>query len=115
MALYMTQFSYTTEAWQEMIKKPQDRSGVLQSLIEELGGKMISLYYCFGEFDGVAVYEYPDDVTCLSGALAVISAGHLKNIQTTNLMRADELVESMKIAHGIAYPGPNAKVTKKPK
>ena len=58
MALYMTQFSYTTEAWQAMVKNPQDRSGVLKNLIEKLDGRLIGLYFCFGEYDGVAIYEY---------------------------------------------------------
>ena len=106
MALYMTQFSYTTEAWQAMVKNPQDRSGVLKNLIEKLDGRLIGLYFCFGEYDGVAIYEYPEDVTCAGGALAVISAGHLKTMETTKLIRGDELVAAMKIANGQVYPGP---------
>ena len=106
MSLYMTQFSYTTEAWQAMVKNPQDRSGVLKVLIEKLGGTMIGLYFCFGEYDGVAIYEYSDDVTCAGAALAVISAGHIKTMQTTKLLSVDELVGAMKIANGQVYPGP---------
>ncbi|MBN1293729.1 MAG: GYD domain-containing protein [Candidatus Latescibacteria bacterium] len=106
MALYMTQFSYTTESWQAMVKNPQDRTGTLKNLIEKLGGKLIGLHFCFGEFDGFAVYEYPDDVTCVSGVLAVISAGHLKTVKTTKLLTADELVSAMRKANPMVYPGP---------
>ena len=106
MSLYMTQFSYTTEAWQAMVKNPQNRSDILKNLIEQLGGNLIDLYFCFGEFDGVAVYEYPDDITCVSGVLAVVSAGHLKTVKTTKLLTADELLTSMQKANPIAYPGP---------
>ena len=106
MAVFMTQFSYTTEAWQVMVKNPQDRSGVLKGLVEKLGGTLIGLYFCFGEFDGVALYEYPDDVTCAGGTIAVISAGHLKAGKTTKLLSVDEMVNAMKKAGGIVYPGP---------
>lgn len=106
MAVFMTQFSYTTEAWQTMVKNPQDRSGVLKGLVEKLGGTLIGLYFCMGDYDGVALYEYPDDLTCAGGALAVISAGHLKTIKTTKLLSVDEMVGAMKKAGGIVYPGP---------
>jgi len=89
-----------------MVKNPQDRSGILKGLIEKLGGKLISLYFCFGGYDGVAIYEYPDDVTCTGGALSVMAAGHLKTMETTKLISGDDLVGAMKIANGQVYPGP---------
>jgi len=106
MALYMTQFSYTTEAWQAMVKNPQDRSGVLRDQIEKLGGKLMELYFSFGDYDGVAFYEYPGNTDCVAGVLAVVCAGHLKAVKTTVLLSADELVQSMKKAGGTVYPGP---------
>ncbi len=37
MLLYMTQFSYTTEAWGTLAKNPADRSTALKALIEKVG------------------------------------------------------------------------------
>ena len=37
MALYMTQFSYTAEAWAALVKNPADRSVGLKTLIGEDG------------------------------------------------------------------------------
>ncbi len=106
MALYMSQFSYTTEAWQAMVKNPQDRSGVLRDQVKKLGGELIGMYYTFGDYDGVAIYEYPDNVEGVAGVLAVICAGHLKAVKTTVLMSAGEMVQSMKKAGAIVYPAP---------
>ena len=106
MAVYMSQFSYTTEAWKALMKNPEDRSGVLKSMIEKLGGKLICLYYCYGDYDGVAISEYPDNVTSVAGVLSVISAGHLKTVKTTVLMSVEDSVEAMRKAGGIVYPGP---------
>ncbi len=61
MALYMAQFAYTAEALATMAKNPQDRSVPSRELIEKSGGRLISFYFCFGEYDGVAIYEAPDD------------------------------------------------------
>ena len=49
MPLYMTQFAYTTEAWNALVKKPEDRSKVFGELVEKMGGSCVSLYYCIGE------------------------------------------------------------------
>ncbi len=62
MALYMAQFAYTAEALATMAKNPQDRSVPSRELIEKSGGRLISFYFCFGEYDGVAIYEAPDDI-----------------------------------------------------
>ena len=46
---YMTQFSYTTEAWAALAKDPQNREEVLRSLVEKLAGRLLAFYYAFGE------------------------------------------------------------------
>lgn len=76
MALYMVQFTYTTEASAAMAKNSQDRSIPVREVVERLGGRFIGMYYCFGEFDGVVLAELPDDSTALALAMAAISPGH---------------------------------------
>ncbi|MDQ3658361.1 MAG: GYD domain-containing protein, partial [Actinomycetota bacterium] len=61
MALYMTQFSYTSEAWAALASNPEDRSEAIRALVESMGGQLVSFYYSFGEYDGVAIYEVPDE------------------------------------------------------
>jgi uncharacterized protein with GYD domain len=55
MPLYMFQGTYTPKSWATMTKNPQDRSVGLYEMIQKLGGKLINLYYCFGEYDVVAI------------------------------------------------------------
>ena len=40
MALFMTQFSYTPEAWAALVKKPQNRTAAIKGLAEKLGLKL---------------------------------------------------------------------------
>jgi len=106
MPLYMTQFAYTSEAWAALVKKPQNREEVLRALIEKLGGRMVSFYYAFGEYDGVFVSEMPDETTVTAAVLAAISPGHLKAVKTTVLLTTEQTMEAMRKAGAQKYHAP---------
>ena len=106
MALYMAQFAYTAEALATMAKNPQDRSVPSRELIEKSGGRMISFYFCFGEYDGVAIYEAPDDTTVSAISMAAASPGHLKASHTTKLFTVEETMEAMRKAGSLTFQGP---------
>lgn len=106
MQLCMTQFSYTSEAWQSLMKNPEDRTGVLKAVIEKLGGQLLCLYYCYGDYDGLAIAEYPDSVSSVATILSAVSGGHIKAIKTTVLMSAEDAVKAMSKAGAIVYPAP---------
>ena len=65
MSLYMTQFAYIPEAWKAFAKNPEDRSSVFRELVERLGGQLLSFCYCFGEYDGVVIFEAPYEACLL--------------------------------------------------
>lgn len=106
MPLYMTQFAYTPEAWAALVKNPQNRENVLRTLIEKLGGRMVSFYYCFGEYDGVFVSEMPDETTITAAILAAISPGHVKAVKTTLLLTTEQTMEAMRKAGQQVYQAP---------
>ena len=107
MALYMIQGAYTAEAWATMTKHPQDRSKPFSELAQKLGGRMIGVYYCFGEYDVVVLAEVPDDNAALATAIAAVSPGHLKAIKTTKLFTVEETMEAMRKAGSLAFQGPS--------
>ena len=106
MALYMVQFAYTAESLATMAKNPQDRSIPSSELIEKSGGRLIGFYFCFGKYDGVALYEAPNDTTATAISIAAASAGHLKASHTTRLFTVEETMEAMRKAGGLAFQGP---------
>jgi len=106
MAVYMSQFSYTNEAWRAMVKNPQDRGAVLKEQMEKIGGKFICFYYTYGDYDGVAIFEFPDTVTSVAAVISTLLAGHLKGVKTTPLVTSEEAMKAMAKAKGIAYPAP---------
>lgn len=107
MARYMIQFAYTPEAWATLTKKPQDRRIAVREAAQRLGGQVLDLYYCFGEYDGVVLFEAPDDISATAIALAAVGAGHLKASKTTRLFTVEETMEAMRKAGGVAFSGPS--------
>lgn len=83
MPLYMTQFSYTAAAWAALAKKPEDRGAAFGRLIEKFGGRFKEIYYCFGEYDGLVLYEAADNETATAAIIAATAPGHLKATKTT--------------------------------
>jgi muconolactone delta-isomerase len=71
-----------------------------------VGGRLIELYYCFGDYDGVALFQAPDETTAVAALLAVIAPGHVKTIKTTVLMTVPQTVEAMRKASGQSYSAP---------
>ncbi len=106
MSVYMTQFAYTAEAWKALVKKPEDRAAVLARHAEGLGGRVLSFYYCMGEYDGVVIYEAPDEQTAAAIVFTATSPGHLKETKTTTLLTVEATMEAMQKANSEAYPGP---------
>ena len=106
MPLYMTQFAYTSDAWAALVKNPQNREEVLRALIEKLGGRLLTFYYAFGEYDGVFISEMPDETTVTAAVLAAISPGHVKAVKTTVLLTTAQTMEAMRKAGTQTYEGP---------
>lgn len=106
MPRFLIQFAYTPEAWQALVKKPMDREAAFRGLAEQMGATFTSLDYCFGDYDGVVIFEAPDSKTALSIVLAAITPGHLKTTKTTELFTMQELTEALQTAGGVHYPGP---------
>ena len=107
MALYLAQFAYTAEALATMAKNPQDRSVPVRELLQKLEGRLIGFYYCFGEYDAVALAELPDDNAATALALAAVSPGHLKAYKTTKLFTVEETMEAMRKARSLTFQGPS--------
>ena len=107
MAFYLVQFAYTAESLATMAKNPQDRSTPVREVVQKIGGKLIGFYYCFGEYDGIALVELPDDTAASALALTAVSPGHIKAYKTTKLFTVEETMEAMRKAGSLAFQGPS--------
>jgi uncharacterized protein with GYD domain len=106
MPMYLTRFSYTPETWAMMIANPEDRRKAAASYMESVGGKLHGFWYAFGAYDGINLWEAPDDVSAAAVALAIGSGGALSSIETTVLMSVEDTLEALRKAQGIGYRAP---------
>jgi uncharacterized protein with GYD domain len=79
----MHQVGYSTEGWNAIISQPQDRIEAVRSAVEKLGGKVVSGWFSFGQYDVVAITEMPDHEVrqpSLSHLLAEVHARACKQL-----------------------------------
>lgn len=100
---YLIQVAYNPEAWQALIKNPQDRIEAVRPAVENLGGKMNEGWFAFGEYDAVLIAELPDNVAASAIAIAFAAGGACKSVKTTPLMSSAEAIEALKKASRAGY------------
>jgi uncharacterized protein with GYD domain len=106
MPLYLGRFGYTPDSWAKMIENPEDRTEVTREAVESLGGKLLGLWYAFGESDGYWLGEMPDNASAAAVAIAAASSGALRLNQTTVLITVEEMLEALNKAKAAAYRAP---------
>ena len=77
-------------------------------MVEMSGGKMESLYYCFGDYDVVVLIEMPDAASMAALPMVAGASGAITNLKTTFLIPITEGVEVTRKAAGITYRPPGA-------
>lgn len=65
------------------------RSDMVKKDIETQGGKLLQAYYCHGEYDVVAAFEFPNNPSAINAALLNASIGHIQ-ITTMPAVTRDE-------------------------
>jgi uncharacterized protein with GYD domain len=110
MPLYMSTFDYEPEVWAELVHNPENRTETVSRILEDAGCKLKGLWYAFGNGDGFALIEAPDNVTSASISIAISASGAFRKFETTVLMTQDELLKALKKAQDVAYVAPGVAV-----
>lgn len=89
MSTYVHLVNYTTEGVQNI----GDHEPQPEDVIESLGvGELKSLYATLGQYDVVAITEFPDDETAAQFSIAMSSGGH-SSAETLAAFTQDEFAE----------------------
>ena len=99
MPLYLIKFGYTPEEWAKTIKEPEDRRETIGPLLEAVGGKLHGLWYAFGDHDGYALAEAPDNTATASILLTLTGSGKFRSLSTTVLLTVEETLNALHRAH----------------
>jgi uncharacterized protein with GYD domain len=113
MTHYLIQVAYTPESWKTQVQSQENVVERISPMVDSLGGKIDTTYYAFGEYDLIALAEFPNDEAAAAFALAATAGGALKAIKTTPLMTVEQGQRAMKTAAevGARYRPPLAQET----
>lgn|ERR1022692_2556344 len=100
---YLHQVTYSREGWQTLIAQPQNRVEIVRHAIEKLGGKIVSAWFAFGDYDVVLIREMLDNASAAGLAIAFAGGGACRSVHTTPLLSAEEALQAMKKAGESGY------------
>jgi uncharacterized protein with GYD domain len=106
MAFYLVQVVYKDAAIKSLVARPQTREDAINKTCQSLGGKLHSFFFSFGEYDVVAIAEFPDNAAAAAFALGTASKGAVSKFHTTVLLTAAEGLRGMRKAQQIDYAPP---------
>ncbi|MFO0965808.1 MAG: GYD domain-containing protein [Gemmataceae bacterium] len=92
MATYITTIKFTQQGVKS-IDETTRRAAAFKAVSKKLGIKIRDVYWTLGAYDGMLVFEAPDDETATG---AILRLGALGNVHTTTL-RAFNAAEMDKI------------------
>jgi uncharacterized protein with GYD domain len=90
MTYYMLQWSYKAPAIRAMTQTPQDRPAELRKVVDAFHGKLHHFFYAFGNYDGLAIVEFPDVESCAACSLTLSGEGGNAALVTTVLLTPGE-------------------------
>lgn len=89
MPVYVSLVQFTEQGITTMKQQGMERSDAVQRNVESLGGRLLDAYYCLGEYDVVAILEFPNNNAAMKAAVLNSSLGHIK-ITTMPAVSRDE-------------------------
>jgi uncharacterized protein with GYD domain len=101
---------FKDDAVKAMTERPQDRETPARELIESFGGKMHHYYFMLGEYDGLAIVEFPDNASAAATSMRASASGAFARFETHPLMTTREAQRAMQMVKDskASYRAPNA-------
>lgn len=81
MPTYITLFGWTDQGIRN-VKDTAKRAEQFKGLVKKAGGSVKNVYWTLGRYDGVIVFEAPDDAAATA---LLLSAGSLGNVRSETL------------------------------
>ncbi len=110
MPLYEMRWMFKDAALKSMTDTPQDREPPARELIEGFGGKLHHYYFMLGEYDGLAIVEFPDNASAAATSMRASASGAFARFETHPLLTTQKAQRAMQMVkdRAVAYCAPNA-------
>lgn len=86
MPTYIALFGWTDQGIRK-VKETTKRAGKFKAAIQKAGGLVKNIYWTMGRYDGVIIFEAPDEETATA---LMMEGGSLGNVRTETLRAFDE-------------------------
>jgi uncharacterized protein with GYD domain len=86
MPIFITQGRCTREVIKGMVVKPEDGAEAISRLLSKAGGRLVSYYLTFGEYDFLVVCEAPGATQMAAVLLAAGGRADVTDLRTTLAM-----------------------------
>jgi uncharacterized protein with GYD domain len=81
MATFITTLHFTDQG-EEKIQETTKRAAAFKTVAKKLGVKVVGQYWTLGDFDGLLIFEAPDDETATA---VMLHLGSLDNVHTSTV------------------------------
>jgi uncharacterized protein with GYD domain len=105
-ALYAQQVTYTPQMWATLLNSPEDRLPAIRSVVERLGGTVLSGWLAFGDYDALVICDLPDSTSAAALSMAVSAGGAVQSVRMTPLLPFEEGVAVLQRAKAVEYVPP---------
>jgi uncharacterized protein with GYD domain len=102
MAIYITQGRYTPDAVKGMVANPENREKAVADLMEKAGGKLLDLFFTFGEYDFLSISEAPSEEVMASALIAGAASGGISHLRTSVAMTSKDAMKAFKSAGALS-------------
>ena len=89
MATYISLWNFTDQGIRA-VKDTTKRAGIVKEMAQKAGVTMKDIYWTLGTFDGVVIFEAPDEETLAAVGLALGAMGNVRT-QTMRALSLDEM------------------------
>jgi uncharacterized protein with GYD domain len=107
MLKFMITFNYSNASWARMLAVADDRASAVAALVENLGGKLESMYWEVEDAAAHVICDLPDSHCAAAAITAATKTGGFKDVQVRELLTQDQLravVDLAKGTEGIYHP-----------
>lgn len=101
MPMYLHQWRYKDDQVKRMLAEETERVDDVRNATEAFGGTLLHFYFCLGDYDGMAIAEFPDNDTALACLMAQYTLGRVHGIRSTSLVTPEGIAEAKKMAREV--------------
>jgi uncharacterized protein with GYD domain len=104
MLRFLVLVKYNADAWRQLVSQPENRLEAVKPVVARCGGIIIQKDLVYqGEYDLVAIMEFPSADAAQAFYMAVMAGGAVSEMKMMRLVSIEEGMRVMKMAGAARY------------